>query len=118
MTRSKKESEFSARAIQDKIIIHDPEHFVQLRITLNGVSETIVCPHDFDVVIEGLRHHVPGFGSFQIYGTFPAGLQRLGMLSKTVRGSWYGTKSFHEHADALEKAFQDRFNKLCENDED
>ena len=112
-----RESKILVRAIQDKIVIHEPEHFVQLRITLNGASETILCPHDFDVVIEELRHHRPGFESFQIYGTFPAALQRLGMLSKTARGSWYGTKLFHEHADALEKAFTARWNKMTDDGE-
>lgn len=109
-------SDFSARAMRDKIVIHEPERFVRLRITLNGVSETIVCPHDFDVVIEALRRHSPGFGSFQIYGAFPYALQRLGILSRTAKRSWYGTKLFHKHADALEKAFEARYYKILDLD--
>lgn len=111
MKQKRKKSKFLVRAIQDKVI-DESERFVQLRITLNGASETIVCPHDFDVLIDDLRHHVQGFQSFQICGELPAALRRLGILGRTARLSWYGTKLFDEYAGALREAFTKRWNKM------
>lgn len=107
MKRSQKTSEFSVRAIQDKVVI-EPERFVQLRISLNGVSETIVCPHDFDSLVRALDECSVGAEAVKIYGKCSTQMERLGLVYMNVRRSWCPTALLRKHADALVKAFTDR----------
>lgn len=109
---SGKRSKFVVRAVQDKIVIREPERFVQLHIKLNGVSETIICPHDFGDLIHSLQTCSVGAEALRIYGKHSAQMERLGLIRKNARLSWNPTALLHKHADALHDAFYQRWGKI------
>lgn len=106
---------FAVRAIGD-FVAPPPPRFVRLRISLNGVSETIVCPPDFGSLIEQLRDYKPGHGvGIAIRGKHGLQLQRLGLAQRIGSGTyWFSTSLLRKHADALVQAFEKRWSKIVE----
>ena len=102
------------RVISDRVIIREPERFVRLHIKRNRVAEVLVCPCDFDQLIDTLKSYSPVVGGLRIYGDIATSMQRLGLIGRTARMSWYPTKLFDRHAAALKGAFLKRYNRICE----
>lgn len=107
-------STFSVRAISDLVVVREPERFVRLHIRLNGVAETILCPHDFDRLIEDLNTCSVGAEAIAIRGKHATQMERLGLIRKNARLSWNPTKLLREHATVLIAAFRDRWYKILD----
>ncbi len=101
----KEQKNISIRVLADKVETVT-SRYVRLRVTINGVSETISCPYDFDDMIDALRTCSVGAESVMLSDDVAKRLESLALIRRATRGNWNPTPLLREHANVLTEAFR------------
>lgn len=98
--------------LQDKVVV-STNRYVRLRVKISKQETTLVCPWDFDELIDGLVGVSVGAESFTMNDmTLEKQLKELGLINHTARGSCHASPLLRRHADTLKEAFHKRQNRI------